>query len=94
VTLNAQQFVDTGYKFSYFGLQVRVRVRDRDRVRVRVRVRGWLTLTQTLTLTPTLTLQIDVISVNGGPPGGITEGGTILTLQGTGFDVGPVRYCR
>ena len=40
MTLNAQQFVDTGYKFSYFGLQVRVRVRDR--VRVRVRVRGWL----------------------------------------------------
>jgi len=38
VTLNAQQYVDTGYKFSYFGLQ------------------------------------IDVISVNGGPPGGITEG--------------------
>ena len=92
MTLNAQQFVDTGYKFSYFGLQVRVWVRVR--VRVMVRVRGWLTLTQTLTLTPTLILQIDVISVNGGPPGGITEGGTILTLQGTGFDVGPVRYCR
>ena len=45
MTLNAQQYVDTGYKFSYFGLQ------------------------------------IDVISVNGGPPGGITEGGTRLTLQ-------------
>ena len=58
VTLNAQQYVDTGYKFSYFGLR------------------------------------IDVISVNGGPPGGITEGGTILTLQGAGFDVGPIRYCR
>ena len=58
VTLNAQQYVDTTYTFSYFSLR------------------------------------IDNVSVNGGPPGGITSGATVVTLQGNGFSVGPVRYCR
>ena len=58
ITLNMQQYVDTGYKFSYYGLRV------------------------------------DEVSVNDGPPGGVASGGTIVTLRGLGFDVGPVAYCR
>ena len=58
VTLNAQQYVDTTYRFSYYALR------------------------------------IDDVSVNGGPPGGVSSGATVVTLSGFGFDRGPVRYCR
>ena len=58
VTLNAQQYVDTTYRFLYYGLR------------------------------------IDRVTVNGGPPGGVTTGSTVVTLQGYGFDSGPVAFCR
>ena len=58
VTLNAQQYVDTTYRFSYYGLR------------------------------------IDDVNVNGGPPGGVAAGATVVTLRGFGFDRGPVKYCR
>ena len=58
VTLNAQQYVDTTYRFSYYGLR------------------------------------IDDVNVNGGPPGGVAAGATVVTLRGLGFDRGPVKYCR
>ena len=58
VTLNAQQYVDTTYRFSYY------------------------------------TLIIDDVNVNGGPPGGVATGATVVTLRGFGCDRGPVRDCR
>ena len=58
VTLNAQQYVDTTYRFSYYGLR------------------------------------IDDVLVNGGPPGGVAGGATIVTLSGYGFHTGPVKFCR
>ena len=58
VTLNAQQYVDTTYRFSYYGLT------------------------------------INNVLVNGGPPGGVAGGNTIVTLSGFGFHTGPVRFCR
>jgi hypothetical protein len=58
VTLNAQQYVDTTYRFRYYGLR------------------------------------IDQVTVNGGPPGGVTTGGTLVTFRGFGFDAGPIAFCR
>ena len=39
-------------------------------------------------------LRVDELTVNGGPPGGVVTGATIVTLNGAGFDRGPVKYCR
>jgi hypothetical protein len=84
VTLNAQQYVDTTYRFRYYGLRI-------DQVTVNGGPPGGVNTGGTLVTSDCLPHQV---TVNGGPPGGVTTGGTLVTFRGFGFDAGPIAFCR